>query len=315
MKSFQRIGLRLALALTTTLLGCGTTHHVHHGHTAQFLPETIDSGSPAVCRVVLAQDDPFVASKVTHAGAAPPIGGGSGLVGLGVDVLFSAAYHAADVEAHEVANNDRKDKAAQMSALLAGHGLGASFRTDLQASISNVLSSSSWLHSLRQEMTSQARRVTVTEVNQHPVVQIRFIYHLSYDASALVMQAHLLYFHQGQTNAAYARYYTYFSEPVGSERDAAAVAKWVSSDHELLHRRMNEGMSEVIALLDRDFLNPDPTRPTTPPVTLACYDPLAPGRVQWEGHILREGHPRILFQEKTGNLFSVVPDPIQQRLQ
>ena len=71
---------------------------------------------------------------------------------------------------------------------------------------------------------------------------------------------------------------------------------------------MSEGTSEIIAMLDRDFLNPKPKDPTDPIVRISCYDPLSLTHVQWNGHILRKGNPRVLFQEKMGNYFSIVPD-------
>ena len=207
--------------------------------------------------------------------------------------------------ANEGANKIRKDKAARMSDLLAGHGLGASFRNEFQSSLSSALSSSSWLHAMPLEITLENKQDTA---NQQPVVQIDLIYHLSYDASALIAQARLTYFRPGQAKAAYARYYTYYSEPIGPERDDAAVAKWVSSDQDLLLKRMREGTSEIIAMLKLDFLNPEPRFPADPDVKISCYDALSLDHVQWEGYILRKGNPRILFRAKTGNLFSIVPD-------
>ena len=125
--------------------------------------------------------------------------GGGGLVGLGVDILVTAAFDKAEKELYDIANKSRQEKAVKMGAPLVGHGLGASFRNDFQSSLSAALSSSPWLHTTPLVMTWGSKRVMVTEVREHPVVQINLIYHLSYDASTLIMQAHLVYFRQGQT--------------------------------------------------------------------------------------------------------------------
>ena len=154
-------------------------------------------------------------------------------------------------------------------------------------------------------MTGENKQVMAEEVNQHPVVQINLIYYLSCDASTLIMQAHLLYFRQSQTNATYDRYYTYFSEPVGPERDDAAVAKWVASDQELLHRRMSEGVHEIIAMLDLDFFHRGPMNPANGRGRISVI-PFS--HVQRDGYILRRENSRILFQEDRGNIFSIIPD-------
>jgi hypothetical protein len=306
----------IALALMTVLAGCITPQYVHRRYEPQFLPEAVDSATPVACRVVLRQDDPLIAAKVVHADVLTywhdPYANGIDLIGRLMDVSLNKAEEAG----HEMANKSRQEKAVVMGAPLAGHGLGASFRKDFQTSLSGAVNTSSWLHPLPTgitpfEMAHENKPVTVGEVDQHPVAQINLIYHLSYDAAALIVQAHLEYLRQGQTNATYARYYTYFSEPVGPEHEEAAVAKWVASDQDLLRQRMNEGISEVVEMLERDFFHPGLTDPTNPSVKVSCYDALNLSHVKWEGHIIRKGSPRILFQEKTGNYFSIVPDAVQ----
>lgn len=278
---------------------------------APFLPETVDSATPAACRVVLSQDDPFVVAQKAMTGTINFIFVPSGNVL--VDIFTEAIFFNGRDE-HEKRRNERRnerankrlqDQAAKMGAPLAGHGLGASVRNDFQSSLSAALGSSPWLHTTPLKMTGENKQVMAEEVNQHPVVQINLIYYLSCDASTLIMQAHLLYFRQSQTNATYDRYYTYFSEPVGPERDDAAVAKWVASDQELLHRRMSEGVHEIIAMLDLDFFHRGPMNPANGRGRISVI-PFS--HVQRDGYILRRENSRILFQEDRGNIFSIIPD-------
>lgn len=293
----------LAFGLAIIAVGCATLNYVHQ----PFLPATADSATPVAFRVVLTQDDPFVAAKEIHAELPYAYGGGSLM-----DAVILHGMNALEEAGHEAANKHRRDKAAKMGAPLMRRGIDTSFRNDIQSSLSAALSSSPWLHTMPLEMTRENKQVMMAEVTQHPIVQIRLMYYLSYDASALIMHAHLDYFRQGQKNAAFGRWYIYYSEPVGPEREDAAVAKWVASDQELLHRRMCEGMSEVIAMLERDFFHPEPMDPNDPTVRISCYDAANLSRVQWRGHILRKGNPRILFQEMSlGNDYSIVPDSIQ----
>jgi hypothetical protein len=294
--------LGLSIVFMTALIGCGTPQYVHRHHIPSFLPEMADSATPTTCRVVLIQDDPFIGSQVTHAAGVPFVG-----IGL-IDIALTAVFNAADNKIHEIANRNRQENAVRMSAPLMGHGLGASFRGDLQSSLSTALSSSPWLHTTPLEMTREYKQGISSEANEHPVIEIIWSYNLSSDASALIMQAILLYYRQGQPNAPYVRHYTYFSEPIGPERDDAAVARWVSSNQELLRRRMKEGMSEVIEMLERDFIHPALMDPANPSVKISCYDVLTLSHVQWEGHILRKGNPRVIFQEKLGGYFSIIPD-------
>jgi len=275
-----------------------------------FLPETADSATPAACRIVLPQDDPFIASKVTQPDALLPIVNvDNSLAGLGAAIITSFAVGIVDAAAHGVANKHRHEKALEIEAPLLGHGIGEAFRNDFQSAFATHLNASPWLHTLPLEMSTENKQVTTAEVLEHPVVQVSVIYHLSYDASALIMQARLLYFRQGQTNSTYGRFYTYYSEPVGSEKNEAAVAKWVASDQQLLHQRLNEGLSEITAMLDLDFFHRAPMDTTNHSVNISCFDALSQIPVQWRGFVHHRENSRIIFQELfQGNFFSLVPN-------
>ena len=268
-----------------------------------FLPEPVDSAIPAICRVVVPQSDPYVVSRVTKADNMPYTS--PGLVDIGMDMLFNAMLSAGNKEA----NKERQLKADKMSVPLAGHGLGAEARRNLQSALAVAAAASPWLHCAPLEtITTTNQTVTVDEVSQHPVLQINVVYHLAIDASALIMQARLMYFRQGQTNSTYARYYTYFSEPVGPERDDAAVAKWTASGQQLLRQRMDEGIKEIVSMADLDFFHKQPLDPAQPIVKISGYDATYLRRAKWEGLELRNENPRIVFQAKSDNLFSLVPD-------
>jgi Protein of unknown function (DUF2846) len=264
-----------------------------------FIPETVDSATPVACRVVLAQNDPFVTAKVIHLGTGVPVTGG--LIDIGVSLTMDLAI----AEGHKVANKERADRAAKMTASLKGYGLGGFFRTNIESLLSSTLPSSPWLHTMQLEMTN--RPVTLAEIYQHPAIQINLAYYLSYDASALIMQAHLLYFRQGETNATYARYYTYYSEPVGPEQYEDAVAKWTASNGALFRRRMTEGMNEINAMIDLDFCHRKPMDPMNRTVKISIYDDLTLNQEKWKGFILRNENPRVIFQDRNGNLFSIIP--------
>ena len=291
------------VALAVVLSGCAT-QYVHHHYEPQFLPETGDAAIPASCRVVLNQDDPFVAAQKTQAYKL-------GITGPGlIDIAVTLGMNAVMNGENNAADKAREDKATETIAPLLGHGIGALFRKEFESSLSAVLLSSPWLHSMPLEMAGGTTNVLASEVISHPVVHINSIYYLSYDASTLIIQAQLLYFHQSQTNAAYYRLYTYYSNPVGPEKDEEAIKKWAASGQKLFLSRMNEGINEVAAMLKLDFFQPEPVDPTTSGARISCFDAVNLNRVQWEGHIIRKGEPRILFQDKAGNLFSIIPDAI-----
>ena len=305
MKSRKRIGIASAIALATVLSGCAT-ENIHHGHQAQFLPYTGDSSTPTLCRAVLVQNDPFIASKITQANQVM-VYDTSNPISFVTSIGASYAMNGIAKGINSAANHARADRATKEGAPLQGHGIGETFRRDFDSSLSASVHSSSWLHATSIETNPEDVTKLTAEINQHPVVQINMIYHLSYDASALIMQAHLFFFRQGQTNATYVRYYTYYSEPVGPKRDDAAVAQWTASNQALLRQRMDEGRKEIMAMLNLDFFHPVLRNPTEPTVTIACYDPLQQSQVKWKGVILRNDSSRILCQEQSGNFFSVVP--------
>ena len=272
-----------------------------------FLPEPVDSAAPAICRVAVPQSDPFVAAKVSRADTVPYTS--PGLVDIGMNMIFNAILSAGTKEA----NKERQLKAEKLSLPLEGLGLGAEVRTNLQSALAVRSASSPWLHCAPLELTTTNQHVTLDEVRQHPVLQINVVYHLAIDASTLIMQARLMYFRQDQTNSTYARFYTYFSEPVGPERGDAAVAKWSASGQQLLRQRMDEGIKEIATMADLDFFHKQPIDPAQPVVKISGFDPASLSRVKWEGLELRNENPRIIFQAKSDNLFSFVPDQISVR--
>lgn len=289
------------------VLGSGcATQYVHQRHEAQFLPDPVDSSIPVACHLVIPQDDPFVAAKRTSPWQVP-YDFNNGLVGLALEIVMNEALHGVNSTANEV----RKEEAMKRSAPLRGHGVGDWFTNNVDSSFSAALNSSVWLRALPLEMRRDNQEVTEAELNQQPILDVRLIYNLSFDASRLVMQARLFYFKQGETNTEHVCYYTYFSKPVGPEENEAAVAKWVSNDNQLLRQRMSEGLNQIIEMINMDFLRPEWRDPTIPSVSVSFWDALSEMRVQFKGHILSKTNSRIIFQtesEKGSNLYSIIPE-------
>lgn len=295
----------VALLLTAMLVlqsGCAT-QYVHQRHEAQFLPDPVDSSTPIACRLVLTQNDPFIAARKTSPWQVP-YDASHGLAGLAVNFAINEVLRGAN----GIANEIREEEATKKSAPLRGRGLGAQFQNDIQSSLSSALRSSTWLHPLPLTVSRDNRAVTAVELNQHPILDIRLIYNLSYDASILVVQARLFYFKQEETNTEHVCYYTYYSKPIGPEKNEAAVAKWASDNDRLLRERMTEGLDQIIEMLNIDFLRPKWRDPSIPSETISCWDALIQKPVKLKGHIIRKEGSRIIFlseNEKGSILFSI----------
>lgn len=306
-------GLRLGLvarfvSMALLVLGSGcATQYVHQRHEAQFLPDPVDSQTPIACHLVLTQTDPFVAARKTLPWQAPVMQ--PGLVNIAITLIADEIAKGINDTANEV----RREQASRRSVPLQGHGLGAWFENNLQSSLTKALNSSSWLHPLPLETRRENKPLKADELARHPILDIRLIYNLSFDASALVMQARVFYYKQGETNTEHVCYYTYFSEPIGPEKGESAVAKWNSADDQLLRQRMTEGLNQIVAMLNIDFLRPEWRDPNTPSETISCWDALSSQRVKLKGHTLRKGGSRIIFQteklsEQASYLYSLIPN-------
>jgi len=276
----------------------------------------VSSDTSAVCRVIaiIPQDDPVIAVKGSQPIEAPPITIGAGAstpAGVGVDlagqVVSDAVFNAFEESLHRSITRNRERRAKQMETPLDGLELGDSFRSKFQSGLTGAINSSPWLHAGQVEVSRRDDPVMIAELTRHPVVQVKILYELSFDASVLIVRAQLIYFRLGRTKGDMPRYYTYFSDPIGPERNAEAVAKWVASDQALLRQRMDEGLGEVVAMLEADFLAPKPGEPSGAPVKVSCYDALNLRHAEWQGNIVRGG-PRILFQRDSGGCFSLVPE-------
>ena len=287
----------VAVALLAVFSGCGEPRYVHYHCEPQFLPETVDVSTPAACRMVIPQADPVVAPKETKPDVLFSDQNG-GLVNLAIDVV--------QLETHSLANSIRRSNAAKMSAPLAGQGLGAAFQGEFQSELSAACRASPWLGKL---LVEPAPANGPPAADAPSLLQVSVSYYLSYDASRLIVQANLDYYRRGQPYEAYGRRYTYYSDPVGSEIDEAAVARWTAAGHDLLRRRMQEGTREIVDMVWRDFLNPAPM-PGAELVTLSCYDAQSLAPVQWTGRIRRNGGPRVVFEDLGGDYFSVIADHV-----
>lgn len=300
------LGTLLVAIGCTCLSGCAT-QYVHQRHQAQFLPDPVDSQTPVACHLVVSQTDPFVAARKTSPWQAPMVR--PGLVDMAITLIADEISKGINDTANEV----RREQASKRSAPLQGRGLGTWFESSLQSSLTNALISSSWLQALPLEIHRENKPLSADELAQHPILDVRLIYNLSYDASALVMQARVFYYKQGETNTDHVCYYTYFSEPIGLEKDESAVEKWASTDHQLLRRRLAEGLAQIIAMLNMDFLRPEWRDPAVPSETISCWDAMSSQRVKLKGHTLRKDGSRIIFQtekvsEQASYLYSVIPN-------
>ncbi|MGH7990847.1 MAG: hypothetical protein ACREDS_11755, partial [Limisphaerales bacterium] len=96
-------------------------------------------------------------------------------------------------------------------------------------------------------------------------------------------------------------------------KNEAAVAKWLSADNQLLHRRMSEGLDQIIEMLNLDFLHPQWRDPAIPADTISFWDALSQKHVKLNGHILYKEQSRIIFQTESqdgriSDVFSVIPE-------
>jgi len=279
-----------------------------------FMPGTLDPLTPATCHILLSQDDPFVIPQIDHiesgnhpSGTSVSPGATPAQAGEQAGVELGAYFLAGFVEAiaNNVINNKNAATANKLSLALQGHGLGESFRTNFQSSLAQTVADSPWLHLTTIDLIRDNTNRTMSEINLHPVVQINLIYGLSPDASALLMRAELLYFRQGETNAAYDCLYTYLSQMLPVENKKAIIL-WSASNATLLRQRMNEGMSELITMIDLDFFHRARMNPNVRSIVISHVDPFAGRRVNSHGFVLRNEGQRIIFKNRGGNLFSVI---------
>jgi hypothetical protein len=280
-----------------------------------FLPGVADSAMPVVCHIVLAQDDPFVAAQIDQSASLPAPDVASSVTpaqqgeeaGAGIGASFLTGF--ADGIAVGIANNAQAAKARKMSLPLQGHGLGQSFRTNLQFSLVAAIGRSPWLHATSIDITRENTNVTATEINQHPVMQIHLGYFLSPDASSLMVQAKLVYFRQGETNAAYDCLYTYISELLPVENNKA-ITQWSADNEALLHVQMDEGLSELLTMLDIDFFHRERMDPNKRSERLLFYDPFDETPIECYAFVMRDEGPRVIVQSRSGNMLSIIPNVV-----
>jgi hypothetical protein len=253
----------------------------------------------------LAQNDPFVAAQVEQTApveaADVSLSGTPAQVGeeVGADIGTTFFENFINAVVDSLVNKAHAAKANKLSRSFQGRGLGESFETNFESCLAATIVKSSWLHTTPVDMTQTDTNIPEAEINQHPVMQINLLYCLSYDASSLIMQAQLLYFRQGETNATYNRLYTYFSEPLSVQNDKA-ISQWSASSDALLRERMNEGTSEMMTMMDIDFFHRQRPDPKNRSVKICCYDAFNLNQVHWKGFVLRNEGQRIIFQNKMG---------------
>ncbi len=275
-----------------------------------FMPGSVDSNTPAACHIVIAQKDLFVFADTTSPGnlnfEAPSGNGSAGATGETAGAAFVAYFFMVFISAEIDGQVDKHHiaKADKLSLVLQGHGFNDSFGTNFQSSFASAIKQSPWIHAMSVDIAHQERNATLPEINQHPVVQIDLVYFLSSDASSLIMQAHLRYFSRGETNATYSRFYTYFSEPL-SVRNKKAIAQWSASNDELLRKRMQEGISQLITMMDIDFFHRKPMDPDKRSVIVSCYNAFVDPD-NYRGFVLANEGQRIIVQKKSGNIFSTI---------
>ena len=279
-----------------------------------FMPETVDSAAPAACHILLPQDDPFVAPAINLTGLeggpagsyippnATPVQVGEQAAADAVAVILEGVV---DSIFNGAANSYAAAKATRMSQVLQGHGTGESFMANFQSALARTAARSPWFHAGSIDLTRESADVPVSGNYEHPVLQIKLVYGLTPHASSLFMRADLLYFRQGETNAIYHGLYSYLSEALPGE-DKKAIAQWTASNAMLLCQRMGEGTSELISMMDIDFFHRVRIDPSVRTVLVSSIDPFEGRRVTDRGFLLcNEGH-RLIFQDRAGNLFSVV---------
>jgi hypothetical protein len=280
-----------------------------------FLPGKADSAAPAACHIFLPQNDPFVAARVeqppdndTTDDSGTPVSGTPAQNAAEIEVAMGVGFTEGVGEGiiNALINRDYAAKAKELGLPLQGHGLGDSFRTNFQSSLSSLAANSPWLHTASFEMARDYTNVSVAEVNKHPVVQINLVYALSPDASSLIARAQLLYFQQGNRKAAYIGFYTYVSEPVTAQ-GKNAVAIWTASDEELMRLRMSEGLRELLTMMDIDFFHREQLDPNARSVFVSFFDPLKDAQTTDRGIVLHGEGPRVIFQVQPGNIISIVP--------
>jgi hypothetical protein len=255
-----------------------------------FLPGTIDSNTPVACHVALAQDDPYVTAQVDQPIDHP---------------FFIALVDAMGFS--DMANNKYAARAKEMGLPLQGQGLGQSFRTGFQASLVAAVDRSPWFHAASVDMSREYTNVSAVEINRHPVMQINLVYYLSPDASSLIMRAELVYFRQGETNVTYDGFYTYVSEPLHVENNKA-ITQWSAANETLLRQRMDEGMGELITMMDIDFFHREQMNPDKRSVEISYYWPFYERLIDYSGFVMRDEGPRIIVQSQPGYLLSVAPN-------
>lgn len=256
-----------------------------------FLPGTIDSNTPVACQIVVGQEDPYVVARVDD-----PTAYQSLFIAL-VDAMWFS----------DRANHKYAAKAKEMSLPLQGHGLGQSFRTNVQASLAAAMDRSPWLHAASVDFSRENTNVIATEMNQHSVMKIDLNYFLTPDASSLITGAELLYFRRGETNATYDGLYTYISEPLHAENNKA-ITQWSVANETLLRQRMDEGMRELVAMMDIDFFHREQLNPGKRSEEISYFWPFYDRLIYFNGFVMRDEGPRLIVQSRSGEMLSVAPN-------
>lgn len=114
---------------------------------------------------------------------------------------------------------------------------------------------------------------------------------------------------------AYTVDFTYFSQPVGSKKDEAAISLWAENDAKRYRACVSEGIEESMKTIRRFILEPAkvPEGTGDDKVRFVYEDPLTGRHARWKGYIIsREGN-RLLVHYKSDDLYSLPSDWIEAK--
>lgn len=150
-------------------------------------------------------------------------------------------------------------------------------------------------------------RATIEELKEDAALVLDIQYFLSPSALVLVVQTRARLYRARGAKKVYTNNFTYYSQPVGSRKNGAAIARWSENGAKRYRACVDEGIEESMKMVRRYILKPtkDSENPGYEKVRLVYEDPIKDVEARWSGYIVsREGN-RVLVQYKTDEFYSL----------
>ena len=227
-----------------------------------------------------------------------------GLAGVLVDAGVTAA---------------RKSKAKDRLSSLRKASSDLDFRAVYSSQLKTAFEKRDWpddmvFETRESEIPKREFRAMIDKLKEDAALVFDIQYFLSPGALVLVVKTRARLYRTSGAKQVYATNFTYYSQPMGSRKDAAAIALWSENDAKRYRAGVDEGIEESMKMIRRYILEPTkyPEESGYEKVRFVYEDPIRGVEARWAGYIIaREGN-RLLVHYKSDELYSLPSEWIKR---